>query len=240
MQFKTMKPVLAAVLLIAALGTSPAWAKEPKVAIFVNPETYDVRSVLAPAPADSSAQTLSELAELHRIEASRTPEEAQAAIADASDESVFLFRTVLGPDFTAEKLPVVAKFFSRVLNDGSTFMNVGKVDWHRLRPGVVDGSLHPICEAKSESYPSGHSARGWLQGIILASMVPEKRPEILARSADYAYHRMVCGVHYRSDIEAGHAASAALAVLMLQNPAFQAELNDARAELRAAHLTAGR
>lgn len=48
---------------------------------------------------------------------------------------------------------------------------------------------------------------------------------------------MVCGVHYRSDVNAGQVIGTAVALAMLQNPRFQTEMAAAKAELIAAGLT---
>lgn len=48
-------------------------------------------------------------------------------------------------------------------------------------------------------------------GTVLARMLPEKRDELYARIADYGHSRMIAGVHYRSDIDAGKVLGSALA-----------------------------
>jgi acid phosphatase (class A) len=63
-------------------------------------------------------------------------------------------------------------------------------------------------------------------------MVPEKRREILERADDYAHNRLVCGVHYPSDIAASRNAAYAVFGYMLGTPRFQMELAAARAETR--------
>ena len=48
-------------------------------------------------------------------------------------------------------------------------------------------------------------------GMVLARMLPEKRDELYARIADYGHSRMIAGVHYRSDIDAGKVLGSAIA-----------------------------
>jgi acid phosphatase (class A) len=86
--------------------------------------------------------------------------------------------------------------------------------------------------SRSGAYPSGHATFGYLSGIVLANMVPEKRAEIFTRAGQYSYHRMVGGVHYRSDIEAGRISGTVVAAIMMQNPNFQEEFSKARSEVR--------
>ena len=226
---------LFASFLVCLVGIGPLSAREP---IFLTARQFDLQSVLPPPPADVSAQEAEELAELHRIEASRTPEQEERAKLDDAEETVFVFRTVLGKDFSPDRLPTVAAFFDRVKNDASVFAKTGKVAWHRRRPAAVDPTLHPIGRGTSDSYPSGHATLGWLDGIVLAALIPEKREEILSRAADYARNRLICGVHFRSDIEAAQVAGTLASQLLMQNAQFQREFKAAQLELSQAHLTA--
>jgi len=63
-------------------------------------------------------------------------------------------------------------------------------------------------------------------------MVPEKKVEILARADEYAHHRLVCGVHYPSDIAAARNVAYVLFGYMIATPRFQMDLAAARAETR--------
>ena len=63
-------------------------------------------------------------------------------------------------------------------------------------------------------------------------MVPERRDAILARAADYANNRLVCGVHCASDLEAGKSVAYAIVGLITNDPVFEAEFVPAQAELR--------
>jgi acid phosphatase (class A) len=71
----------------------------------------------------------------------------------------------------------------------------------------------------------------------LAALIPEKSQALLIRAADYAYSREVCGDHYHSDVEASRALGTALGVMLLENRALKPQIDAAKAELRAAHLT---
>jgi acid phosphatase (class A) len=65
-------------------------------------------------------------------------------------------------------------------------------------------------------------------------MLPEYSDKIMARADDYASHRVVAGVHYPSDVEAGKHAGTALAAFLFASPAFQPDYAEAKQELRAA------
>jgi membrane-associated phospholipid phosphatase len=94
--------------------------------------------------------------------------------------------------------------------------------------------VKPGKAAKLNSYPSGHSTLAFSMGVVLADLMPGKSQAILSRAGQYAERRLVCGVHYRSDIVAGQQFGTVLALRLMENPAFQAQMAKARAELRPA------
>ena len=73
--------------------------------------------------------------------------------------------------------------------------------------------------------------------VVLANLMPERSADILQRANDFAYSRLVCGVHFRSDVVAGQALGTAVGTALLRDPAMQVDLEAARAELRAHGLT---
>jgi acid phosphatase (class A) len=178
--------------------------------------------------------TKSELAEIHRVEQTRTPEEVLTAQADDKEEDIFSYRDVLGDRFAAEALPVTALFSAHVHNDESVVGGPLKKKFQRPRPYQFDSTLHPVCALTAEpsSYPSGHALSGYLLAFSLVEMVPEKSQQILARADNYAHNRIVCGVHYSSDVEASRRIALATFGYMMATPRFQKELAAARAETR--------
>lgn len=65
-------------------------------------------------------------------------------------------------------------------------------------------------------------------------MLPEKRDELLTRAKDYAWSRMIVGVHYPTDLDAGYASGALMAQAPMANAEFQKEFEPAKFELRKA------
>jgi acid phosphatase (class A) len=68
--------------------------------------------------------------------------------------------------------------------------------------------------------------------LVLAMILPEKRDAILARADEYAHNRLVCGVHYPTDIVASKSVAYAMIGLMMNDPRFIQEFDAARAETR--------
>ena len=212
---------------------APALARD---ASFVSAEQSHAFEILPAPPANESARTKSELARLHHLEDIRTPAEVEQAAWDDKNENVFLFKTVFGETFDAEHLPALAAFAKRVRADEGLNTNVAKDGFHRPRPYNFDKTLHPVCatKTKDDSYPSGHATSGYLLALTLIDLIPERRDDILARADNFARNRLVCGVHYPSDVQASKLLAYAMHAIMSQNPTYQAEATPARLELRKA------
>ena len=228
-------------LLAASVG---AWAQTmkpakpagtpAKPAYYIDPMVLDLALLVPDPPAAGSALQKAELQQLHEIERTRTAAQVTAAKADEDEEDLFAFKTVLGAGFNPEALPLTAELGVHVKNEQSVAGGALKQVFERPRPYQTDKTLHPVCAltAAPNSYPSGHALTGYLEGLTLAEIVPEKRTEILARADDYAHNRLVCGVHYPSDVEASRRVAYAVFGYMLATPRFQRDLARARAETR--------
>jgi acid phosphatase (class A) len=200
----------------------------------VDPLALNLNLILPPPPARNSAITAAELAELHRIEVTRTPAQIAQAQADDHEEDIFIFKNVLGPDFTAKTLPLTAALSAYVRENESASGGPLKNIYRRPRPYQVDSTLHPVCPLNPEptSYPSGHSLSGYLLAFTLVQLVPEKRQEIFARVDEYVHNRLICGVHYASDTEASRLVAYAIFGSLAASPRFQQDLAAAREETR--------
>ena len=223
-------------LLGSAFAQSPVQAHlHDSGGYYLGASALPLSPLILPAPAPNSQVTRDELAELHRIEASRTPAQVKAAQSDDGEEDIFVYRTVLGPFFEKANLPLTAAFQAHVLTEAVAASGTLKNSFLRARPYQIDATLHPVCPTISAptSYPSGHSIVGYLMALTLTEMVPERQVELLARADDYAHNRMVCGVHYKSDTVASKPTSYAVFGELMRTPRFTEDLKAARQELRA-------
>jgi len=228
-----MKNLVFLFAFFAAVVVNSAVAAEPT---FVSPDQSHATQILQDPPGPTSETTKAELNELHRIEVSRTKEQATQAADDDKEESIFIFRNVLGAGFTPDALPITAALSAKVKSDEGVNSAPAKSAFQRMRPYNLDKTLHPVCKTttKNNSYPSGHTIVGYLEALTLIEMVPEKRNAILARADDYANNRLECGVHFPSDLEASKLLAYSIHALMSDNAQYQKELAAARIELRQA------
>lgn len=234
-----MKPLqsssLLALLLIVASSTSQAL--QPQEATYINAQQIPLGTLLAPPPADGAPAQQADLAAVLQVQSSRTPEQVERAKADIV-KSVFRFADVLGPTFNEANLPKTAALFRAASEDAALIAKSGKQSFKRARPFVASSEVHPTVPGKQsdayDSYPSGHATFGYMSAILLAQMVPEKRGALFARGREYGENRVVDGVHYPSDVEAGRIDGTLVAAALMASPEFQKAFAAARAEVRAA------
>lgn len=218
-------------VLFVLVASHLASAEEAKP--FVTAKDIDLTQILPPPPANDSAETKAELAEVLRLQVTRTPEMEASAKADV-EEDVWRFADVMGPKFTKEALPRLTLFFDRVVATEGAVVDPAKDMWKRKRPHQLSDLVKPVVKLSSSgSWPSGHATVGTMMGIVLSDMVPEKRAEIMARAAEYAHNRVVGGIHYPSDVEMGKISGSVIAAIIMQREDFKTEFAEAKSELRA-------
>jgi acid phosphatase (class A) len=227
-----MRKFALSLALLFVLGASQPLLAADDAKPFATATEIDLTRILAPPPANDSAETKKELAEVLTFQVTRTPEMEARAKADA-EENVWRFADVMGSKFNKEALPKFAAFFDRVVATEGAVVDPAKDFWKRPRPHQLSDLVKPAVKlSNSGSWPSGHATVGTLMGIVLSDMVPEKRAQIMARAAEYAHNRVVGGIHYASDVEMGKVSGSVIAAIIMQHDDFKAEFAEAKEELR--------
>lgn len=185
-----------------------------------------------------------------RINNAATQKEVDRAEVDATNSATVTMADGLGSRLgglyrdalDGGQLPKTSALFSRVTK------NLDKVDaaknhYGYLRPYVrlgfvgdggdiyesQDGSYGSL--ATSGSYPSGHTYGGYEAGTILATLLPELAPSILARTSEYGDNRIVLGFHYPLDVMGGRISGQATVAHRWADPEFEKLLMQAHTEM---------
>jgi acid phosphatase (class A) len=206
----------------------------PAHGYYIDASSVDLVHILAPPPAPDSPAGKADLQAVLDAQRTRTP--AQVADAEADVQlSIFRFADVMGSGFTPANLPFTKAFLDRVSSDDRQSIFAAKAYFNRPRPYVADPEVKPVVhEPANASYPSGHAAFAYTNAIILAYMVPEKAAAIFDRAARIAHNRVIAGVHYPTDIEAGRISGSVVDNVLLHDPQFMADFATARTEVRQA------
>ncbi|HAT1583195.1 TPA: phosphatase PAP2 family protein [Raoultella ornithinolytica] len=159
--------------------------------------------------------------------------------ADLSDEGIgSQFSSVVGTEISEKNTPKLYQFLLKLRKDSGLANYAAKNKYKRVRPFVLFGNFGQTCDVDAEpflkkngSYPSGHSAAGWLMSLVLAEMLPEKADAIVQRGYDYGQSRVICGVHWQSDVDAGRVIGAAALTKVRANKDFQQAFKEVQEEL---------
>ena len=228
--------LLLAAILSAALVT-PALA--PRA--FADGKPYltaadlDLTLILPPPPEPGSARQAADLDAVIAAQAAASPARIAQAVADTNETVFDMFAGTLGPRFTPAGLPKATALFARIGESEDAVLDPAKRAFGRVRPFLADPRVKALVRpSTSGSWPSGHTTRVTVMAAVLGDMLPEHRAEIWTRARDYAQSRVIGGMHYPLDLEAGGRAGSAMAALLFAAPDFRDDYQAARAELRAA------
>jgi acid phosphatase (class A) len=202
----------------------------------------DSAALLPPPPAVGSAAQALDLDIARASLALRETPRWQLAVMDANlnfPDAAGDFSCALGAPVTEQDTPRLYQMLRRVTTDAGLATFAAKDKYQHARPFMLDGQ--PICTPDKEkdlraqgSYPSGHTSIGWAWALVLAEASPDQSEAILARGRAFGESRVVCNVHWESDVIEGQFIGAATVARLHAEPAFVADLEAAKAELAAA------
>jgi len=203
-------------------------------AALLDPATIQPGQFLPPPPAEGSIDAKAEMKEVNDIIARSTPADIAAAAKDDADENPDIFNDAIG--FDVKTRPETFKLLTMVANEAESDTKAAKTFFHRKRPWVIDPAVKTCTLEKlnqvPNSYPSGHATLAFSLAPVLTHLLPEKSQVILARASEYAEHRLVCGMHFRSDIVASQQYGTILALRLMETPAFRTQMEASQKELR--------
>lgn len=148
------------------------------------------------------------------------------------------FSCAMNASISEARTPKLMSLLRRTLTDAGRSTSEAKKKYQRARPFMVNGK--PLCTPQREdalradgSYPSGHSAIGYAFGLVLSEIAPEHADVLIARGRQFGQSRLVCNVHWASDVAEGQMMGAAVVARLHSKPEFRADVDAARAELAA-------
>ena len=201
----------------------------------------DSLALIPPPPAEGSAAFARDeeagrkgLAQRGTPRWDQAVKDAELAFPAAADA----FTEALSFKVTEAGTPHLYMVLRRTLADAGLSTYRAKNHYARARPFMRNNE--PICTPEDEealrkdgSYPSGHTAIGWAWALILCEVVPEHTDAILARGREFGRSRMVCNVHWQSDVDEGRIMGAAAVARLHADEGFRRELEEARREVAA-------
>ncbi len=228
--------VATAIFVTVAIAGAIHWWLQHDRHTYLSGVTTNFVAIFTPPPARDSPATRVELDELLELQKTRTEAEVAAARADRKTEIERFYGALGFPEGANPDLPLLGTLVEDVEDETRLYVRAAKEKFRRLRPYEIEPRLKPcIDNVRGDlSYPSGHANYGYVMAYLLREMVPEREEQLIARADEFARQRMVCGVHFNSDIEAGRKGALWLIAAFNGDPTYRQDWNKAMAELRAA------
>ncbi|MGX1801975.1 PA-phosphatase [Brevundimonas naejangsanensis] len=242
-----------AVLLSACAGTPaalrPDAARAPVVAGYLDETVVAaLADAVPPPPAPGSAEDLDDKARSTRFIALEDTDRWLLATAHAELRPPLAlqhFDCALDARLDPAAIPQLTRLMQRLFHDADSAAERVKARAHRPRP-VGDDLQRNACQRltetgrRSASYPSGSSTVGAVYGEAFAALDPTRAEAARRMGDELGRSRLVCAMHYPRDVAAGDALGRAVFQAAAAQPAFQADLIAARAELAAVRATGAR
>jgi acid phosphatase (class A) len=198
---------------------------------YVDPASLpDAVAILPTPPAAGSPQQTADLATFEATRALKGTPRWALATRDADLSATHLaddFSCAVGVRLTPASVPSLFRIMDRSKADAAAVYSKPKARYQRVRPFV--GNDAPICvprDAKlagNGSFPSGHATIGDGLALILAEAAPAHATAILARGRVFGESRVVCGVHWATDVEAGFLTASTLVASLHGSADFRAD-----------------
>lgn len=246
---------ISAVLAFAAGCASPTAHSQPATARTPEPSAspsmfsrqgyidrsayVDSAGLLPPPPeANSPAMARDEAARAAALEG-RDTQRWMRAVGDADlrrENPPDIFSCAAGRVISAESTPRTQALLMRSGVDFGLSAYRAKNLYARTRPFAAHGATSctpgdQVVLQHDGSYPSGHAAIGWGWALILAELIPEQADSILQRGLAFGQSRVICDVHWQSDVEAGQLLASATYARLHADPGFASDLAAAREEM---------
>lgn len=242
-----------AVSMLLAFSSSAVFAQEAPAKKVkdhrTNPELFFLQEgdvpnsyLLLPPPPDGASITfLNDQARYSWGKTLRNTDRGAQAFRDARVEGngvPMAFSEAFGVNIDEKTAPEILKLIVGMREDaGDLGTREAKNYYNRQRPFSFydEDTCNPEQQAElstNGSYPSGHTSIGWATALVLAEINPERQNEILKRGYEMGESRVICGYHFQSDVDAGRITGAVTVARLHADPAFQAQLEKAKAEFR--------
>lgn len=152
------------------------------------------------------------------------------------------FDCALSVRLAGQATPALDRMMARLFHDADHVAEAVKARALRPRP-VADEPDRQACQRVTEagraspSYPSGTSAVATAYAEGFAALAPDRDAAVRHIGHEIGVSRLICAMHYPSDVAAGEAAGRAVFQAASTTPAFAADLEAARTELRTVRAT---
>ncbi len=249
MKLKHSAAVLAcAILCLNSTGCSLFQTEPPPVQQEPAPQPLkiDGSSFVPPPPTQDSSTQKTDEDSLVMSLALRDTERGKRAAQDMDLTKFWRllvrYSKVSGRNITPKSLPATHKLLVITWRTARLAAVAADKHYPRKRPWVdflaEDETCRPDLKASAaseDSFASSFTTRIWSVALALSAVLPSRSDAIVREAVEITTNRWICGLAWKSDVEAGRVLGSAVYSQLSGEPEYQELLRKARAELLASH-----
>jgi len=228
-------------IIFLLLFSGPVFASPSDIGYLSKNKIIDITSIIGAPPTIDSLKFANDKAISEPVYSinhdSEEYKQATMSSEDSVEELMNSFSESFGQELSIDKTPAIYKILSKLIIDANNSKNMAKIFYKRQRPYVFFDRqpcvlvLEDSDSVENFSYPSGHTTRAWTFALLLTSLKNNNTIALFDKAKSIGRDRVVCGVHWQSDVEASlTVATANFAVLQSVNE-YQEDLINARKEV---------
>lgn len=200
-------------------------------------QAYFNPKIISPIIIEEPLRTNSEewqkqIAQIVKMQKSFNQQDLQAAISEHQIKTELLIQEI-DPNLNRQNYPKTYILLDRVFETSKAVSDQVKEYWQGKRPYLATNKVKSLVAKPSTnpSYPSGHASYAYSQAYILSLLIPIKKNAFYKQAAKIGEHRVLLGMHYPYDVEAGRELSFLIVGALLNDKQFQKDFEKARTEL---------
>lgn len=208
-----------ALILACALPASAAQSADP---------APDWAAITGPYPALDSNESLQEVGILAWLQRTRTAADVARAQAESTPSLGCFYRILPARSLGIGDFPKTEAVLAAARAELLPVVRGLQGQFARPRPYVVYPNLEPsLPKTFTFCYPSSHAALGEVYGKIIAQLAPADKDVINEQGQLLGNDRVMGGVHWPSDVEAGQRLGRAFATWWIDQPANRKLIQEA-------------
>ena len=225
LHFKTVIIFLASILILISSISYASNIKPYFEATKISPELIDNPSLPGSKRYEKQVKYIIELQE----------EADMVEIDEAFDERHFTPEMVsqfVNTELERSKYPKLYKLLDRSYKTSKIVTKRAKNYFDLDRPYVSVEDIKPLIAAHANpSYPSGHTTESYVIARVLSMVFVKNKQDFLARAKEISEHRVLVGMHFPQDLDAGRQLSLLVMGGLIQNKNFLKDLKKAKKEI---------
>ncbi len=191
--------------------------------------------LVSPAPKEGSRVRKREVNKIIKLQKNPNLERLQQAF-DETHSSPEIVLSAIDQDLSRKTHPKLFNMLDRVLSSAKEATRKSKTYWNVERPYKANKKINKLISSSgSPAYPSGHATAAYSISYISALLFPKYKTKLLKRAREIGDNRVFTGLHYPSDIRAGHQLSFFVIGGVMASKDFQKDFEKVKEEIQAAN-----